>query len=456
MRITHTFLDKCATIIKGSNANTSLSPLIELCYGNLVTRALLHFDTSRIEALIEDKTYPDISKLRHVLKLYNTCDINPYGVNWKYPDPPCYGDRQRATSFDIVFYKIEQDWDSGRGFDFAPNIFMGDRAFQTDGVNWFYRRTNEEWYEEGGDMDVCTPIATMRFEYGNEQPKIDITGFVNDIITGATPNYGIGMAFRKDLELTSRCDTQYVAFFTNHTNQIFAPYVETTYMETIEDDRSRFYNGKDNKLYFYSALGGQSFNLERMPICELMGRELEVHQATKGVYYAEVPCDMKFEDDTMYYDKWTYWYDCEPHRTELYFTTMPYNRYFSFGLPFETENHPKFTPFLYGIKHNEVIVNGDIRKVNVECKIDYTSNQMFAVDNIEYRLYYISGDREFDVYPWSKVERAYNTNYFIIDTKDLLPSEYHIDIRATYDVEKVITKNCLTFAVGKDITEQKA
>lgn len=456
MITTHTFLDRCATIIKGSNANTSLSPVIELCYGQLVSRALLHFDISKIASRIADKTYPDRYKLRHTLKLFNTAAINPYQINWKYPDPALYGDRDRASSFDLIFFKINQDWDDGRGFDFAPNIGCDDSAFQTDGATWYNCRTGYRWEDEGTYAADPSVIATYRFQYGNEQPSVDITSFVNTLLDNPTENYGLGVAFSPEIEDMVRKRTQYVAFFTNHTNQIFAPYVESVYDETIEDDRANFYNGKDNKLYFYASVGGQSVNLDDEPACAINGTQLQVNQATKGIYYATVPKSMTFEDDTMYYDTWRYKYNGVEKTTELYFTPKPSSRYFSFGLPFETEKHPKFKPFLYGIKHNEVIYQGDVRKVNVECKIEYTSNQMFAVDNLEYRVYFVSGDREFEVYPWSKVERAYNTNFFLIDTAELLPTDYHIDVRATFDQEEIITKDGLRFSIAKDITEQKA
>ena len=473
MITTHTFLDRCATIIDGSHANTSLSPLMELCYGAIHTRVLIHFDLAKIRQRLKDKTYPDASRLRHVLRLYNTAMINPREVNWKYPDPACLGQRERAVSFDLYLYEITQEWDDGRGFDFAPNIGGQNRAFQTDGANWYFRRTDIPWDYDGCISEKSTIIATKRFEYGNEQPEIDITDYVNRLLINdesststsssstsssdpEKPNYGICIAFAPHLEEIEDCMTQYVAFFSNHTNQIFAPYIETTYDEVIEDDRTRFYNGKENKLYFYSARGGQSVNLDSIPTCTINGKRYDVTQASKGIYYATIPASEEFDDDTMYYDVWEYSYKGKKGSTEMYFTTMPAERYFSFGLPYETEKHPKFYPELHGIRHKERIQQGEVRKVSIECRIEYTSNQMFAVDNIEYRVYFVSGDREFDVYSWRKADRPYNSNSFLIDTSEMLPSEYFIDIRTTYDDEVILTRKGLSFEIVKDITRQKA
>jgi len=131
------------------------------------------------------------------------------------------------------------------------------------------------------------------------------------------------------------------------------------------------------------------------------------------------------------------------------------NGYYSFGLPSAnyTDSTQKFTPYISGIDHQEKIRRGDIRKVTIDCKVPYTSNKMYAVDNIEYRLYTKDGVRELDVIDYSKVERGYNTNYFLIDTNDLIPSRYYIDLKIKYDMEEVFHRDMIEFDIVNDVTE---
>lgn len=76
MIVTKTFLDRCNTIIKDSPVNTGLNPVAELNYSKLLTRIILHFDHNKVKDLVCDKTYPDISKLKHVLKMVNCGSID--------------------------------------------------------------------------------------------------------------------------------------------------------------------------------------------------------------------------------------------------------------------------------------------------------------------------------------------------------------------------------------------
>ena len=43
-----TFLDKCNTIVKGSNDNFGLNPILMLHYGGLVSRILIYFDLEEL------------------------------------------------------------------------------------------------------------------------------------------------------------------------------------------------------------------------------------------------------------------------------------------------------------------------------------------------------------------------------------------------------------------------
>ncbi len=473
---THTFLDKCNTIISNSHINYGLNPMVELYYGDLISRGLIHFDTNKVRSLVDNGTYPDRSKLRHILKMVNTASFSNENINKPFIDLPCTDIRERAVSFDLIFFLIPQDWDGGRGYDsdFDLHVVRA-KSISRKPSNWFDSKCAETWMEgtggiyttdefylavngeneTGTDTHIPAIIGRQHFDYGNEDIELDITDGGNTVMDGILPNYGIGIASQPELEYKHTRVSQYVGFFSKSTNGFYEPYVETRYEDTISDDRTNFYLDKDNRLYFYASAGGNAVNLDNLPTVKINDQEYTPKQATKGVYYIEVNMpSSEYESETMHYDIWSnlYYNGRKLPDAELYFTTKASEGYFSFGLPVETKPREKFVPSLHGIKMNENVTRGEVRKVNIDCRIEYTANQQYAVDGIDYRLYIKDGQREYDVIEWSPVEKVYNGNYFAIDTDSLLPANYFVDIRIKYDMEELIHREMLRFTIVDNIT----
>lgn len=473
--VTKTYFSKSNTIIKDDCANSGLNPILELNYGSIVSRGLIYFDISKVKKLIEDKTYPDIGKLHHVLKMTNTASLTPNAIN-----KPCHNNyhddfKIRATSFDLIFFLINKEWDSGKGFDFVKDLHVGSHmAYSKQGSNWFQFRDYFRWDEDGvysndtlsKEMDKFTSkkgnlsniiIGLQHFDYGNENIELDITEVFNKFITDELTNYGIGIAFAPSYENTSLKKTQYVGFFTQHTHSFFEPYVETTYDETIEDDRVNFYLDKDNKLYFYASVGGNYVNLDTLPTCMINGSQNASKQATKGIYYIDVNLSSDdYEADTMLYDIWTdlQYKGKRLKDVELSFVTKSPQSYFSLGLPLNDNiSKEDFIPSVYGINECERIKRGDIRKVNIECRIPYTANQLYSVEGIDYRLYVKEGEKEYDVIGWRKTERGYNENYVLINTNDLIPYRYYMDLRVHKNMEMYNHSKVLEFDIVNDVTD---
>ena len=462
MLITRTFLDKTNTIVKGNPANLGASPVIQLFYGNMISRALIHFDITKVKNLILDKTYPDVDKLRHTLKLWNCSDINLPVIDKCMSIPNQVGSYCRATSYDLVFFTIPMDWDAGRGADYQEDFRPEyKRVYSEFGSNWYNATTDTIWDTPGiyttdeiaqfiEDKDERV-IGIHHFDYGNENIELDITDYFNSLINETNENHGIGIAFLPSLEDMKTNISQYSGFFSSETHTFFEPYVETVYGDVIEDDRTNFYIGKENKLYFYANIGGNNDNLDELPTCTIEGTSYEVKQASKGIYYVIVPASitMGMQDKTMYYDTWSNikYNETEYPDVELYFTTKSSKRYFSFGLPYESEQRPKFTPLLYGIKNAEKITQGDIRKINIDCKINHTVDQLYAVDNLQYKLYTKVENKEITLVNWAKVDREYNNNFFLINTGELVPQTYYVDIKAKYNEEEIVTRQGLVFTV---------
>ena len=472
MILTKTYLSKSNTIIKDNHANTGLNPILELNYGNMLTRGIIYFDHTKIKKLIDDKTYPDIAKLKHVLKMTNTSSIVDKDINGMCHTSQYDGYKKRASSFDLIFFLVPYEWDNGKGFDYVMDLYNGShKGLTTDGSSWYKYRNHFKWDEEGiyttehlsKEMDLFTSkdgnksnviFGYQHFDYGNENIEIDITCIVNKFLSGEITNYGFGIAFAPSFEQIHTELTNYVGFFTQHTNSFFEPYVETTYNETIEDDRSNFYLDRNNKLYFYSSINGNYVNLDELPKCEVNGIEYEVHQATKGVYYINIMLSSdEYDEDTMLYDTWSniLYKGKNIKNRELSFVTKTPDDYFMFGLPNEKEDN-EFIPNIYGIDDNEQIKRGDIRKINIDCRIPYSTNTLRSVEGIEYRLYVNEGEKQYDVIPWMKSERGYNENYFFVNTNELIPHRYHVDIRVRQNMELIYHRNMLEFDIVNDVT----
>ena len=468
--ITITRFDKSNTIIQDSQLNMGINPILQLGYGNGVSRGIIYFNHDKVKNLVCDKTYPDITKLKHILKMTNCGSINIKDFDDKLIKGDGKGLKERATSFDLIFFLIPQDWDSGRGFDYGSILWnCGNSSMSTNGSNWYQARNGYVWNEEGiyssqtlsseyenfsSEHGSLIIIGRQHFDYGNENISLDITDTFNKFITGEIKNYGIGIAFSPMLEMSNTNIQQYVGFFTQHTHTFFEPYVETSYNDIINDDRGKFYLDKTNKLYFYSNIGGNPTNLDELPVCDVNGSQIVSKQATKGVYYIELnfPSD-EYDENTMYYDNWTNLiYNGRKFKdVELDFVTKPSNEYFQLGNAHDIPH--QYLPNITGINYDERIKRGDIRKLIVTARIPYTVNQYQLIDGMRYRLYVQNGTSEIDIIPYHPINRSFNNNYFILDTSELVPNEYFIDIEIESDLEVKYHRALLKFTIINDETE---
>lgn len=484
MIVTKTYCDKSNTICtsdysKGiEGINLGLNPILEINHGKgMTSRALVYFDHTKVKNLVEDKVYPDISKLKHILHMTNTGSIVEKELNTGCPNSAGTSTKLRASSFDLILFLIPNDWDSGRGFDYLTDLYNDNHsASMENGSSWNKCADYFRWStgENGiysletlvGEYELYTSVKGNRsrviighqhFDYGTESLEIDITDVFNKFIEGKLDNYGFGIAFAPKYESDHGDVDSYIGFFAPHTHSFYEPYVETTYDEFINDDRADFYAEKDNKLYFYASVNGAYVNLDEMPVCCVDDQNYEVKQATKGIYYIDINVSDDMTD-TMIYDVWSNlkYKGKKIKDVELSAVVKGSEGYFNFGLPQEEKNVMNLVPSLYGIQFHEEIKRGDIRKVNVDCRIPYTSNQKMVVDGkLEYRLYVEEGlCNHLDVIDWTPIERGYNENYFLVNTNELIPHRYFVDIRLSNNGELTHHRKMLEFDIVSDVTNK--
>ena len=499
-----TYLTKMNSIIKDSNINTGINPVSELLYGKNISRILVYFDHNKIKELMEDGTMPDKTKITHRLKITNAGSIDFTTLHDTKPSSVSGCISKRASSFDLIFFLIPKTWDEGKGFDYSANDFMkdfydtksegwGNRLISTDGCNWFQRRNGLNWEEPGiysndtlseeydnfsSESGSTVIFARQRFDIGNENIDLDITDIVNKFVSGELENNGIGIAFTPALERLGEDKNSilgnienYIGFFTPKTNTFFEPFVETQYHDFINDDRANFVLGKDNRLYLYCNLGGQLTNLDELPLVTVtnsndevitdaygnVAEDIEAKQYSKGIYYIDLKISQfDTEADTMFFDTWKNikYNGSELTQVELDFTVKNVNMFFNIGN--KIEDNDRFTPSIVGINDSEDIKRGDIRKLIITARVQYTTQESRLIDGIETRLYIKDGTRELDVLPWEPVNKTFLENYTVIDTNILIPQRYFLDVKTKYGMEEIIHHDVLHFNIVDDLNNKYA
>ena len=464
--IRHIFFDKCNTIIENSEHNTGLNPVAELNAGENISRILFHFNLDEIknEYVFNNNT----SHLKHILKMTNCGSVNlPY-----FDDCKLIGcdEKKRASSFDVIIFRVPFEWDGGRGYDYyGDNIKETHRTISTDGSNWYQAKNGVEWDEFGVYMNDTLNdeyikykdgkesiiVGSQHFDTGTENLEIDITEYINNLLIGKYENYGLGLAFAPSYELITLENT-FISFFTQHTNTFFLPYLECINTDVVLDDRNKFFLNSNNKLYFFVCDNGEYLNLDETPKCNVEGISYEVKQHSKGIYYIDINLSTKdYEPHTILTDCWSNLvYNGELlDDVELEFVLLPLTNKLSLGKP--TETNVLAYPQISGINEKENVGIGDIREIHVDFIEEYSHGKTITPNISEYRIYIKNNDREIDVFDYHPIECRVGSHTIIINTNDFIPNTYHVDLRVTQNRNIKIHKDVLTFNIVNNITNFK-
>jgi len=461
--VVKTYFDKNNTIVSNLNVNTGLNPVTELFYGgdinsNQYSRFLFHFDETRLKSFYTGGTFTDLTKLTHTLRLTNTGSFDKTLLNGTM------GGKDRASSFDLILFKINQDWDNGVGYDYQIcNIITGECAFSNGPSNWNNPQTGLEWSGGTGvysGSSSAITITMQHFDKGNENIEMDITDYVNGVLTGDT-NYGLGIAYTTSLEQTNTTSLQYVGFFNNNTQTFYEPYVETIYSNHILDDRNDFFLDKPNKLYLYVNLAGNPTNLDSFPSVNVYDQNdvlfsgyssTAVTHVTKGVYSIDITVPTNSTNDcTMYTDVWTGITIGGVSRPDITLEFALKNSLGYYNIGSNDSLPKKVAVSISGVQNKERIKRGDIRKILVSARIPYTVEQTQSISGLQYRLYVSEGYSELTVIDFQPVEMANNNYYFLLDTLSLIPNTYYLDVLVTSNLEVTTIKNAVQFDIVNQV-----
>ena len=452
------YFEKNNTIIKNSQANTAKNPTTEIFYGSAFSKFLFKVDFTDLKNKVNNNELVVDSNTRHTLHLTNTIfgDEGQKGLNRTTG-------RDRTSSFDLILFKLDQFWDEGLGFDYADSGYdfvSGNRTFDERPSNWYYRTTLNTWTTAGVFHDSPTVISgytgnKIHMDNGGENIDFDITNYVNGIITGNT-NHGLGLSFAVVYQYLTPDRDQSVAFFTKYTQTFFEPYVDSHFEDTIMDNRDNFIEKIEQNLYLYVTKGTNFYNLDSTPTVDILNSDgavitglsgLTTTLIRKGVYKVTFTITTPECDGKKFFtDHWKSVIldgNTISGGVRQKFIPKPYTAGFTIG-----ENQTELQRYaiqFFGIKQNEKIVSGEIRKVVVTFKsIDVPKTVL--LDEVYYRIYIEEGTTQVMVHDWTLLDKT-NENSFQLDSSYLIPRQYFLQIKGKTHTEEIYYKESINFEI---------
>jgi len=481
MSIFRSYFSKNNTLIGNNLTNNSQNPVTEISYGTLnqqVSRFIFDVDLADLSKKIEDGFIVPNGEMKHILHITNTIRYAQEYVGKKSYTLGI----DRATSFELELFNIDEEWSEGGGYDliFNENIYpyvdIVTPEVYPQASNWSARTTVDLWANAGAYSSGTTQIIgnPIPFDKGSENIEVDITDYINQRLfgTGYTgtsaytgDSYGLGIKFPDVYEEMLTEFRQAVAFHAKKTNTFYEPYIETIVADTIVDDRNYFYLDKDNDLYLYVNVGNgipMDIVVDRVEIQDNQGTLIdtlsgssEIINVSKGVYKINYKVDSEYNngrlinDAVLFSDKWFLTVNGREsiHNGEFYLISS--DKYYTFDNS-NTINFDNYFFYFWGIGEKENLRAGVVKKIKLTIKELYANQNNFLPLDIEYRLYTTVGSKyEIDIIPFTSVNRT-NTGYeFNLDTSWLIPQDYKLQIRLK-NCNYYENKQTLLFTVVSD------
>jgi hypothetical protein len=446
------YFEKNNTIIKNSQVNTAKNPTTEIFYGSGFSKFLFKVDFTDLISKVNSGEHVVTAGTTHTLHLTNTIFGDETFLGAKRGTG-----RQRTNSFDLILFQIPEFWDEGLGFDYEDGGYdftTGNVTFDERPSNWYNRTTINEWTAEGVYGTNPTVIDTVHFDNGNEDLNVDVTNYVNGIITGNT-NHGLGLAFAVVYQdLTPEVDRS-VAFFTKYTQTFFEPYVETFFDDRINDDRNNFVEKVNQNLYLYVTKGTNFYDLDTLPTVDILDStntiisglsNLTSTKIRKGVYKITFGLDGVLCDGRrFFFDKWKGLSLDGVDISDVIqkFIPKPYTSLYTVGQ--NQTDLDRYVIQFFGIKQNEKVKRGEKRKIVVTFRsINNPVNSLF--DEVYYRLFIKEGRTDVIVHDWTQIDVT-NENSFTLDTSIYIPREYYMEIKGKTHNEEIFYNEHIKFEI---------
>lgn len=443
--------ERSNTIASGiySSYNSGQNHITELWYGgggtdtspekrNSYSRFLIYFDLTDFQAKLSTKDINQSGITSFKLKIKNSIPRDKV-LEREYEFDKL--DKAVSSSYDLICFPINRNWDEGRGYDMYRENYLIKQAGNpliTGYSNWYSATTTTGWNGPGvfTNPTASTVLySSQHIDIGDEDIDMDITRIVNDWLSGGSTNYGLGIAYRRDFELLSTTTRYIASFYTEKTNTAFKPYIEVNYNQYIKDDRIYVTNNRVSRLYLYTFSGNNIQSYYSASTVNILDSSSNVvHsgltpiQLSRGVYYIDVYMSGATKGQK-YRDVWrgvTFnpGYDSQ----DITQNFIIKDNYFTSQRP--KINEYALTP--YGLSNNQILSSGEIYRIYCDLRVNYSSREepttQFA---IQYKLVM---NKQEDVIPWTNINQACIDgcqNYFFdLNTEWLLHNQtYELKFR---------------------------
>ncbi len=426
------YFGKDNTLFNNRNENLGKSELLILerfgvGQSSEYSRCIFHFDVDILKKSWEKCEYGDLANVTH--KLY-------FKISEIKSDNSC-----EDYLNEICLFRLGQEWVEGCG----TSLDCGScGAIATLGClestlpsNWFKASPSTIWEFQGAlSTGTTTSVSCAYYDCDGDYLIFDVTDEVNNLITGSTENYGYCMAFPRETELSGNT-YQYISLFSRETNTFYEPYLETECIDIVKDDRSDFYLDKLNRLYLYVGVDGEPTKLDETPIVNIYNEKNELQITLTGtcgghgLYFVEFELSSTtINRCSMWQDEWTNLVIKGKNRpnVKMKFLLKEADEYYSFEQP--TAYTEEYALGFRGIRRDEKIRRGDIKKIYVDARTPKNPTKKTAVQQLYYRIYIKeNGNNQLDIIKWHPVNMGVCENWFLLDTSWMRPQNYFLDFK---------------------------
>ena len=105
----------------------------------------------------------------------------------------------------------------------------------------------------------------------------------------------------------------------------------------------------------------------------------------------------------------------------------------------------KYAIQYHGIKLNEKIKSGDIRKIVLTFR-SIDNPKSVVLDEVYYNIYIMEGHTKVIVHDWTLLDKT-NENSFLLDTSYLIPREYTMEFKTIVNSEELQYKEPIRFEI---------
>ena len=454
MSIFRSYFNAQATLLANNVTNNSQNPIVELYRAeDAFSRYIFSVDLSYLRNKVSGYTISSGNVVSHVVNISNAIRYRPDLIGKTFVNGFL-----RDQNFALQLFTVDVPFTDGTGYDYiySTGTTFGDQV-NLSSPNWYNAGPQTSWTYYGvynnATMSNITVLGIQYFTYGNEDICIDITQDLNNRLfntTATTAYYGIAYVPAYETGITNT-NAYITSFHSRTTNTVFEPYLETTYNDTIIDNRNLFYLDANNTLYL--QVTNPNITVNNVEIYDYNGdlytmfSGSAITQVSAKVYSIALTIpSSEYPDYVNFTDVWNYTLNGVVQSVTQSFSLFTQNILQDY-IP--TDNVEYYFS-LNGIRQDERISTQlGVRRVFVNAKRLYGNTVETNIENpcVYYRVYFKQGVNEVDVIPFTQANVTQFGLYFDIDFSWFVEQTYYIQVLAQQDGITYNTPTTVKFSI---------